>query len=46
MELLERFVYVMYDRTTPLSSVNELRQELFYNRSKMMETIPPTQVII
>jgi len=46
MELLERFVCVMYDRTTPLSFVNELRQELFCKRSKTMENIPPTQVNI
>ena len=35
----------MYDKTTPLVSVNELRQALFCKRAKIMENIPPTQVI-
>lgn len=41
---LERFVCVLYDRTTPLDDVNELRQELFQKTNKMMENIPPTRV--
>ena len=45
MKLLERFTCILYDKTTPLVSVNELRQELFCKRAKMMENIPPTQVI-
>ncbi len=43
-ELLERYTRVLYDRTTLVCSVNELRQELFCKGSKMMENIPPTQV--
>lgn len=43
-ELLERYVCVLYDKTTSTCFVNELRQELFCKRAKMMENIPPTQV--
>ena len=43
-ELLEHFTCVLYDRTTTTSKVNELRQELFSRRAKMMENIRPTQV--
>ena len=32
MKLLERFTCILYDKTTPLVSVNELRQELFCKR--------------
>ncbi len=43
-ELLERFTCVLYDKTTSISQVNELRQELFSKRAKLIENIPPTQV--
>ena len=43
-EVLEHFTCVIYDRTTELSSVSDLRQDLFSKRSKLMENIPPTQV--
>ena len=46
MEILERYVCVLYDKTTSLTSVNELRKELFCKRSKTMDAIPPTQVRI
>lgn len=42
--ILERFTCVLYDKSTTLTSVDELRQELFSKKSKMMEHIPPTQV--
>ena len=35
---------ILYDRTTLITKVNELRQELFSKRSNSMESIPPTQV--
>jgi len=41
MGILERYVCVLYDKTTLLSFVNELRKELFCKRSKAMEAIPP-----
>ena len=43
-QLLEHFACILYDRTTSITKVNELRQELFSKRSKSMESIPPTQV--
>ena len=42
--LLERYTCILYDKTTMMSSVNELRQELFCKKSKIMDNIPPTQV--
>ena len=44
MEMLERYVCVLHNKTTPLSSVNELRKELFCKRAKTKEMSPPTQV--
>jgi len=43
-KLLEQYICVLYDKTTPTCFVHELRQELFCKRAKMMENIPPTQV--
>ena len=40
-QLLEHFTCILYDRTTSITKVNELRQELFSKRSKSMESIPP-----
>ncbi len=42
VNVLERFTCILYDKSTPLTSVNELRQELFCKRGKSMENIPPT----
>ena len=39
---IERFV-VLYDRTSPLISVNDTREELFCKRNRSIERIPPTQ---
>ncbi|KAG0720345.1 hypothetical protein GWK47_006835 [Chionoecetes opilio] len=41
--VIEQFTCVMYDSTTQHSKVNDLRQELFPNRVKLMERLPPTQ---
>lgn len=43
-KLLERYVCVLYDKTSMTYSVNELRQELFSRKSNAIENIPPTQV--
>ena len=40
--LLERFTVVMYDKASELEGVNEARKELFCQKGKTMETIPPT----
>jgi len=44
MKLLERYTCVLYDKLTLSTSVDELRQELFCKKGKLMENIPPTQV--
>ena len=33
----------MYDKTSPLTSVNETREELFCRKSRSIDRIPPTQ---
>ena len=40
---IERLVVVLYDRTSPLSSVNEVREELFCRKNRSVDRIPPTQ---
>ena len=42
-KILERFCVVLYDKTSILGSVNEARRELFCQKNKTMEAIPPTQ---
>ncbi|KAG0710799.1 hypothetical protein GWK47_022057 [Chionoecetes opilio] len=41
--VIEQFTCAMYDSTTQHNKVNDLRQELFPNRVKLMERLPPTQ---
>lgn len=43
MSVIERFVTLIYDRTTSLTKVNDLRQELFSKKARTLENIPPTQ---
>ncbi len=40
---LERFTVVLYDRASSLESVDEARKELFCQKNRTMESIPPTQ---
>ena len=40
MAVLERFVVLLYDRTSSLVKVNEVRQELFSKRSRNLDSIP------
>ncbi len=40
---LERFCIVLYHKTSNLESVTQSRRELFCQKNKTMETIPPTQ---
>ena len=40
---IERLTVVLYDKTSPLNSVNEAREELFCRKSRSMDRIPPTQ---
>ena len=43
VQLLERFTVILYDKTSYLDSVNEVRRELFCQKSRTMDHIPPTQ---
>jgi len=40
---LERFVVLLYDRTSDVESVNECRQILFAQKGRNIELIPPTE---
>ena len=39
---LERLTVIMYDKASPLSSVNETRRELFCQKNRAMDKLPPT----
>ena len=43
MAVLERFVVLLYDRTSILVKVNEVRQELFSKKWRNLDSIPPTR---
>ncbi|KAG5862867.1 hypothetical protein JTB14_035651 [Gonioctena quinquepunctata] len=40
---LERLTTVQYDKTTPFSSINQIRKELFYQKNRAMDKLPPTE---
>ena len=40
---IQRFVIVMYSKTSTLSNVNEARLQLYFQRTHNIETIPPTE---
>jgi len=42
MSLLERFVVLIYSRTSDIMGVNEARKQLFTQKSRSLENIPPT----
>ena len=39
---LERFVILLYDRTSSQNSVNEARKQLFTQRGRAKDGLPPT----
>ena len=43
---LERFVVLMYDRTSECLEVNEARKQLFIQKSRTLETIPPIKAAL
>ena len=43
---LERFVVLMYDRTSECLEVNEARKQLFKQKSRTLETIPTTKAAL
>ena len=42
-KLLERYTFIIYDKTRHSGSINEARRELFCQKNKTMEHIQPTQ---
>jgi hypothetical protein len=46
MLLLERFVVLLYDRTSECTEVNDARKHLFAHKSRSLENIPPTQAAL
>ncbi|WAQ99043.1 hypothetical protein MAR_023416 [Mya arenaria] len=46
IEVLEKYVVLLYDRTCQLAAVNEARQHIFARRSRALENIPPTQAAL
>ena len=43
MDVIERFMTLLYDRTSSRSKVNEVWQELFSRKARSLDNIPPTQ---
>ena len=39
----ETLIIVMYDKTSPLTFINEVREELFCKKNYSVERMPPTQ---
>jgi len=42
ISVVERFVIIMYDRTSDCSDLNSARKQLFTKKSKTLESLPPT----
>ena len=42
VNILERYVTVMYDRTSTCRKVNDSRRDLFTRKGRYTEAIPPT----
>ncbi|KMQ81601.1 hypothetical protein RF55_25812, partial [Lasius niger] len=42
-KLLERFTVILYDKNCEFDNVNEARKELFCQKTKSMEKLPPTK---
>lgn len=46
LSVLERFVVLLYERTSGLTRVNDARKHLFAQKSRGIENIPPTQAAL
>ncbi|KAG5872476.1 hypothetical protein JTB14_025661 [Gonioctena quinquepunctata] len=40
---LERLTAVLYDKTTPFSSINQIKKGLFCQKNRAMDKLPPTE---
>ena len=43
-ELIEQFIVLLYDHTTSHTSVNQARKDLFAQKGRTIELIPPTML--
>ena len=46
MQTIERLVVLMYDRTSTATLVNEARLQLFSQKGRAFDNIPPTQAAL
>ncbi len=46
MPVLERYVVLMYDRTSTCQSVNDARKHLFTQKGRSIDMIPPTSAAL
>lgn len=46
LEILEKFVVTMYDRSSTATCVNNARLELFARKQRSYQSIPPTQAAL
>ena len=46
MSLLERFIVLMYDRTSDIMEVNDARKQLFAHKSRALDNIPSMQAAL
>ena len=46
MEQLERFVVLLYDRTSSKMEVNDARKQLFAQKGRALDAIPPTRAAL
>ena len=46
LEVIESFVVLVYSRTSDLSRANDARKQLFAQKSRSLENIPPTQAAL
>ena len=41
---IERFIVILFDKLSPLNSINKTRMELFCRNNRDMDRLPPTHV--
>ena len=46
MKPLERFVVLIYDRTSSLQCINQVRKQLFTQKGRAIEGLPPTKAAL
>ena len=46
MSTLERFVVLLYDRTSDITMINDCRKQLFTRKSRILENLPPTKAAL